>query len=356
MTASMSTAMPDESSSAKNPLGDPALRKSLTEFVRRRVPSSDADDVVQIVLLDALGAAGRPDDPRELLRWLYGIARHKVADYHRRAHREPPSELPDIEAGPEPIEARELVRWAEEQVGGARDAKETLRWMAREGEGEKLESIAAEEQVPAARVRQRVSRMRRWMKERWLAELAAVATLTVVAIVVWWILRERDRPEEARPERPGPSAPIQPDSPSPLEQARALRDDGLRKCERSDWKGCLDSLDKARALDPVGDADPVIGAAREQARKALESDAPAPSSTLGPVPLAPVPTGAVPSEPDKKLDTPSPKAPSTATAPAPKDAPRRDKKATTPGFEKKPMPSGKTGKPSGSLDFTDGKK
>src|SRR4029079_5354135 len=95
--------------------------------------------------------------------------RDRVSLRPTRAHREPRAELPEIEASPAPIEARELARWAEEQAGSTRDAKQTLAWMAREGEGEKLESIAAEEAVPAARVRQRVSRMRRWMKERWAA-------------------------------------------------------------------------------------------------------------------------------------------------------------------------------------------
>src|SRR5690349_15526596 len=175
----MSPAMPTDQPRQRDPLADPALRQSLSDFVRRRVPASDVDDVVQTVLVDALAAEGRPHEPGELRKWLLGIARHKVADLHRRAHREPPAELPEIETSPAPIEARELVRWAEEQAGPSRDAKQTLDWMAREGEGEKLESIAASEQVPAARVRQRVSRMRRWMKERWLAELAAVAVLVI---------------------------------------------------------------------------------------------------------------------------------------------------------------------------------
>ncbi|MFO0758382.1 MAG: sigma factor [Byssovorax sp.] len=346
--------MPDETSPAKNPLGDPALRKSLTEFVRRRVPSADADDVVQIVLLDALGTPGRPEDPRELIRWLHGIARHKVADYHRRAHREPPAELPEIPVGPEPIEARELARWAEEQAGGARDAKETLRWMAREGEGEKLEAIAADEKVPAARVRQRVSRMRRWMKERWMAELAAVAALTAIAIAIYWLFRKPD--EVARPEKPEPSgAPIGPDQPSPLEQARKLRQDGLDRCDRGDWKGCLESLDQARSVDPVGDADPAIGAARERAQKALQNDAPSPSGSVGPIApptsAPPVTTGA------KSSDMPAvPSTPTSTARPITPKAPS-DKASGTPGtFEKKPMSPGKKGTKPMPSDFSDFKK
>src|SRR3954470_9835498 len=95
----MSQAMPSEPpSTAKDSLGDPALRQSLQDFVRRRVPPSDVDDVVQTVLVDALAAEGRPREAEELRKWLLGIARHKVADCHRRAHREPPAELPEVEA------------------------------------------------------------------------------------------------------------------------------------------------------------------------------------------------------------------------------------------------------------------
>ena len=133
-----------------NALADPAVRRAIEDFVRRRVPGVDVDDVVQTVLCDALAAKGRPEDPAELRRWLVGIARHKVADHHRRSAREAASELPELPAPPPPIEERGMARWAEEQAASTRDAKQTLSWMAREGEGEKLESIADEEAVPAA--------------------------------------------------------------------------------------------------------------------------------------------------------------------------------------------------------------
>ncbi len=281
--------MPSETTSpAKDPLGDPALRRSLVDFVRRRVPPSDVDDVVQTVLLDALAAAGRPADPAELRRWILGVARHKVVDLHRRAHREPPAEIPDIEDSPPPLEARGLVRWAERQAGPERDAQRTLAWMAREGEGEKLEAIAADEKLPAARVRQRVSRMRRWMKERWAAELAAVALIATVALAAWWVLRRAVEPPVAHdtPEI-GPTPTITPELQAPLDRARSLRADALRACDRSEWQACLDGLTEARAQDPAGDADPAVGAARSRAIAGLleptpESKAPRTPSSASP--------------------------------------------------------------------------
>lgn len=326
------------------PLGDPALRRSLEDYVRRRVPAADVDDVVQTVLCDALDAAGRPSEPGELRKWLLGVARHKVADLHRRAHREPPAELPDIEASPAPIEAHELIRWAEEQAGPTRDAKQTLDWMAREGEGEKLESIAATERVPAARVRQRVSRMRRWMKERWAAELAAVAVLMTAVLVAFWLLRRPgEEAPEAHPDRPRPSSTIE--APSPLEDARALRDRALQDCARAAWRACLDGLDQARALDPDGDRAPAVGAARAQAEEALRSPPPIDSK---PPPI---------NREEKKSRPPSPPPSTAPSAPLLKPTPPPPTKKIAPvkqapSFGEKAKPAGKSGlKSSELLDF-----
>ncbi|APR76492.1 Hypothetical protein A7982_01839 [Minicystis rosea] len=295
----MSQAMPTENPSpAKELLGDPTLRRALADFVRRRVPAGEVDDVVQTVLVEALAAPNRPHDAGELKRWLLGIARHKVVDFHRRTMREGPSELPDIEATPAPLEERALARWAEEQAGGTGDAQKTLDWMAREGEGEKLEAIAAEEQVPAARVRQRVSRMRRWMKERWMAELAAVAMLALLAVAAWWLLR-RETPTTDK----GPDVPptIAPEPTSPLDRARVLRAAALEACERREWRSCLDDLDRARGLDPEGDRAPAVGAARRQAEDALRA---------APQDSAPIPKSAPPSnakDPNDASEPPAPK-------------------------------------------------
>jgi DNA-directed RNA polymerase specialized sigma24 family protein len=335
----MSTSMPSAEPAPKavpasDPLGDPETRRFLVELVRKRVPPADVEDVVQTVLLEALASEGRPTDPTEIRRWLTGVARHKAADVHRRAGREPVAEPVDQEALPPPLEARALATWAEEQAASVRDAGETLRWMAREGEGEKLETIASEENVPAARVRQRVSRMRRWMKERWLAELALVATLAIAALVAWWLLRApHATPEIAVPEVPT-VAPT-PD-PTPLDRARQLRADALQRCDKSDWRGCLDELDQAAGFDPTGDGDPAVTTARERAKAALEANPPLPESKGPPktkmmkAPPEPAPTAA-PNAP--------PKAAPTSDVPPTKAMPKSVKPSPTPIQMQKQAPS-----------------
>jgi DNA-directed RNA polymerase specialized sigma24 family protein len=163
-------------------LASPAMRRMLQGYVARRVPAADVDDVVQATLCDALASGRAPVPADELGRWVLGIARFKVVDAHRAAARRHGGEPAELPCPPPPVEERSLLRWAEREL--PRGAEATLRWLLREADGEKLEAIAADEALPAVRVRQRVSRLRRFLRGRWTAEMALVATLALAAIVV----------------------------------------------------------------------------------------------------------------------------------------------------------------------------
>jgi len=328
MSASMPTPLDDEpllpppvasprgsadTTASRALLGTSDVRRTLVDFVKRRVQPSDVDDVVQTVLCDALAAERIPSDASEVRRWLVGIARHKVADVHRKSKREPPAELPDLEASPAPIEEREMATWAERQAPPTEEARQTLDWMAREGEGEKLEAIASEEKVPAARVRQRVSRLRRWMKERWLAELAAVAAIAVLALAAWWALRRPDAAPDAVivPEVPtaNPEPPVVPAVPAvpddSLSRAKVARDAALEHCKQSQWNECLRGLDDAKILDPAGENAPAVKSARDAAEKAL---APPPEDVKKSRATPPIPSSTTPSVTPKSTKPSAPKA------------------------------------------------
>jgi len=49
----------------------------------------------------------------------------------------------------------------------------------------------------------------------------------------------------------------------------SLRQDGLRLCEQKQYEQCLMRLNEARKLDPAGEADPAVTAAREKAKAVL---------------------------------------------------------------------------------------
>lgn len=173
-------------------VGASTLRETLAALVRRRIPQPDVEDVVQSALCDALATAQPPDEAHALTRWIVGIARHKIADFYRRTRREVPGDLADSEAPPTSFEAREALRGF---LDDARDerAHETFRWLLREADGEALVDLAREAQLPAPTVRQRVFRLRRELRARWLLHTAAL----LVAMVA---LRSLHRAADVRPE------------------------------------------------------------------------------------------------------------------------------------------------------------
>jgi len=253
-------------------LADRELHRLVERFVRRRVPDSEVADLVQTVLCAAVGAARIPAGHEDLRRWLIGIARHKIADHRRAAGRERPTESPQIAVEPAPFEARDLVSWAEREASAAFQAEQTLAWMALEGEGETLATIASEEQLPPPRVRKRVSRLRRTLRRRWLAELGLVAGVGLAALLAWQLWTP-NKVSTARPAMPT----IMPDP--GVEHAQALREAALRACEHQDWSACLQGLDRAKDLDPAGDRSAAVGAARRRATEGLAPPKPPPTSS-----------------------------------------------------------------------------
>lgn len=254
----------------------PDLRVALVGMVRKRVPESEVEDIVQATLADAISSPHAPEDSEALRRWIFGIAKNKVVDYHRRAGRET-FEVPELPDCPTPHVEADLLRWAEKHLPPGDENQTTLDWMLREGEGEKLERIAETENVPATSVRQRVSRLRRHFKSHWQKEVALLATLGVLVTTLAFVLRKKD-PE-----------PISNEDGSP---AFELRKVGIDKCRATEWKECIEKLDAAKQLDPAGDARPEVRQAREKANDALSHPpvpTPTPMPTLTPDNVTPPP-------------------------------------------------------------------
>lgn len=312
--------------SVRSTLADPALRNALVAMVRRRVPPPEVDEIVQATLTEALASKSCPDEPEAIRKWVHGIARHKVVDFHRRhRHERVTSDALDaVPADSAPHDAVDLLRWAEREMPDKQGP--TLDWLIREGEGEKLEEIANEAELPAPQVRKRVSRLRQHYRAVWAAQIAAAIGILAVLVVAFLLLRRRGD-DEAKKIKPEIVA-------DPIAKAVELRRSSLTLCEKREWDACLKGLDQAKQLDPAGDSAPEVVKARDSANDALK---PPP-----PPPIEPVPT-TVPSDTDGKKSTPPVTKPSSAPTAA-KSAPPTTPTAFMPPTTKsvKPGPKGKS--------------
>jgi len=258
-------------------LSDHDLRQSLVRFASKKLPEGDAEDIVQDTLTDALAAAWVPEDPVELRKWVFGIARRKVADHIAGLPRRhlPAREHDGIALPLGEVDAIDLVRWARSEVGGNADDVRTLGWMVREGLfGDKLASIAMETGLPAARVRQRVSRLRRILRQRWAAQVGGAIAVAVLALAWWGI---------------APSAPSdspQPDdgvlAATPAHRATSLRQRAEASCREQNWAACESNLDEAKTLDPDGERSERVMQLRVMLDRAVVAPRPTTSGDVAP--------------------------------------------------------------------------
>ena len=194
-----------------------------------------------------------------------------------------------------PHSEEDLLRWAARELPPGKDAEETLEWLLREGAGEKLESIAESARLPAPRVRQRVSRLRKHLRARWAVEIAALTALGVLTALTVWLYRRE--PPKAPIARDVPTSTV-PSPDSPRVRAQKERARALDRCDMQAWEECIEGLDRALVLDPTTDEGEAARAARVAAEKAL-APLVVPSSVPSAAPvLAPAPTSES-SPPDK---------------------------------------------------------
>jgi RNA polymerase sigma factor (sigma-70 family) len=261
-------------------LAHPDLRAALERYARRRVARDEVADLVQSTLVEALAADNTPPELEALRRYVFVVARNKVIDLRRRRATEAAA-VAAVESAThdhDEVAVRELMQWLTRQV--SRDEERaTLEWMLREAEGHRLEHIAREAALPPPRVRKRVSRLRRLLRARWARYAGGGVLLLLLALGV---LRGA-----------GPEARLQ-SRVTPKQRARSLRDTALERCANAEHRPCLDALERARQLDPAGDAAATVQRARRDAERALLPEPP----RLEPAPPAdsarPLPTSRAP--------------------------------------------------------------
>ena len=270
-------------------VAEPAVRAALKRFFARRAPESDVEDLVQGTLAAVLTASNAPPVRSEWNRWVYGIARHKLADNFRERPREVPlDEDHDAPAEAAPHSVRDLLEWAKRELPPGEHAETTLEALLEEADGATFEELARERNMPPTRLRQRATRLRSHLTERWA--MAGLAVIAVIAVVTGLLLSRRAPvapivTEEPRLPTPDPSMES-PVPPTPRELAGELRRKGLESCGAEAFEECVQRLDEAKALDPDGESLPEVVAARRRAAAHAKPShvAPKPTATAAPTP------------------------------------------------------------------------
>jgi RNA polymerase sigma factor (sigma-70 family) len=242
-------------------LRDPSLRFALTAAVLGRVRRDDVEDVVQEAMFAVKRARRLPTEPTQRLQYALAIARNKARKWYRRK-----------QAGrPESVEFNEEQTPAALDCGLQRTAdrehierivatvpekhRSTLICLARYLMGESIADMAREMGVKYETLHKRVTALR----ERMESTGKAIAGLALVLMLLIVMVRPKSGHEV--------SAPRPPDQP---ERALDLRKHGFEQCMRNDWSSCESDLDAARDLDPDGEDDPKVQAARADVKAAAE--------------------------------------------------------------------------------------
>ncbi len=257
------------------PLEDERFRATLIRALRRRVPEIDAEDIVQTAIAEAVSAGKANEDPVLVRRWIAAVARNRLVDQLRKKREVLTESPPDIADTRSPHEG-DLLRWAELELPDGRSAEETLEWMLREADGESLESIAKESNLPPTRVRKRISRLREHFRQRWAIYAAALAALAIAGALGWRVLSS---PLEVVPIAKDP--PLAP-SAFPEEIAKDLRRRAFEACGGGEPQRCVELLDEAARLDPAGDTSPEVVEARSTSRRLLAPPSPPPEIKTSP--------------------------------------------------------------------------
>ncbi len=256
-------------------LRDTRLQQAVLRVLRKRsVPEADREDVMWLALDAAYAAPRLPGGGgRERDRYVQAIARNKAISFHRKRADDPELEraeelrhvaAPTVDA----VADRDLLQKLMEVP---LDDQRTLECLRRKWLGEKLVDIAADEGIPYDRLRKRVDELEARLRKRsaWMRKAGiTIAMLVAIGTGTAW---------ELRPAPPmaydvlGPVSPLEPamstqvGEPDPVEWARVLRGQAFRKCMQNRWYEALQDLDAATEIDPDGEHDPIVAAARKDA-------------------------------------------------------------------------------------------
>ncbi len=275
--------MPTDGNAPRAPF-DEKSKASIRKVLRAcGVPEQEHDDKIHDVFLAVQQSASIPATEPERTHYIHGIARNVGRAYRAvKAKRGEAVPFDEDEHAIETDAARhESVDLAKKLHADAvaRDPQ-GADWLVRaKVHGQSETGIANEDGVPVDRVRKRIQRLVASMR----ANPRAIAALATLVLVVTFTIVWQGQPEivsHAPPipsEAPLPSAAPIPSPPAPVPSpttpheptARELRRLAFIAYEDNRWAECLEYLDKARRIDPAGDATEKVQTARQFSEEQL---------------------------------------------------------------------------------------
>jgi len=276
--ALVEAALSQDRARLKARLNDARLRAQIVRYlmVRHSMPEDPAEDVTQDAMKCASRARKWPAENVPLYPWLRRYANFQRLKYSSaaatRESREQADENIELHAherAPEDERAPDVDRIASELAAESpQNAVALDMWRAR-AEGVPVAAVAAEAGIGEEAAKKRMQRFAAAVRARWAEMSATAAAVAGVLLLILHTLVPHPRPAPIGldPERPLPVLP-QPMQPQPM------RREAKRLCYAPEKKamqfvGCRAWLDRAKIVDPAGDAVPEVQAMRKRVGDAL---------------------------------------------------------------------------------------
>ena len=239
--------------------------------------AEDVKDVHQEVRIAILKRKRLPAGRKARIAFLCVVARNKAVSHIRKRQLQVPVEdgadAEQVVAEEQPADAI-IARDAFAKLGQAvpDENKQTYLWMLRHEAGEKITVIAREANLDADVVRKRIDKERLRTRQRALLIGALGFIALVGGAVSLFAAFYHPKIEMATPSprlvasvqmRPAEDTRMRERDPATV--ARDIRAHAFKECLQNDWRACSEDLSAAAWLDPNGDQDAAVQAARQDA-------------------------------------------------------------------------------------------
>jgi preprotein translocase subunit SecG len=147
-------------------------------------------------------------------------------------------------------------------------------------DGLKDKEIAAKVGIKQQTVSNRISTVRKEMRQKWLVRVTKIATFAFVVLIIVFTWGKREeiahflRPTPTPTPAPAPTRPApEPQIPVAL-RAAELRRQAAEACEQHAYEACSDDLEAAARLDPAGETQPTVRELRHTVEDHVRPDRP----------------------------------------------------------------------------------